>query len=57
MKHFSVPTKLGVRSTGPYFHDHVACSLRNLLDPELQSDDPIYGSPAFVAVGKPGCPR
>jgi hypothetical protein len=57
MKHFTVPTKLGVRTSGPYFHDHVAWSLRNLVDPELQSDDPIYGSPAYLAVGKPALPE
>lgn len=44
---FSVPTKLGVFSTGPYFHDHATYSLRTLLDPEAQSLSPIYGSPAF----------
>lgn len=44
---FSIPTKLGVFSTGPYFHDHAALSLRALLDPEAQALSPIYGSPAF----------
>jgi hypothetical protein len=57
MKHFTVPTKLGVRSSGPYFHDHVAWSLRNLLDPELQEDDPVFGTPAYLAVGKPALPE
>ncbi|MBI5432609.1 MAG: hypothetical protein HZA52_07255 [Planctomycetes bacterium] len=47
MKLFSVPTKLGVFSTGPYFHDHVAYSLRGLLDPEAQMFDSVYGSPAY----------
>jgi len=44
---FSIPTKLGVFATGPYFHDHVAFSLRSLVDPEGQDTDPIYGSLAF----------
>jgi hypothetical protein len=35
---FGVPTKLGLFASGPYFHDHVASSLRALLDPSLQSD-------------------
>jgi hypothetical protein len=35
---FSVPTKLGVFASGPYFHDQVASSLRALLDPSLQAD-------------------
>ncbi len=37
-KSFTIPTKLGVFTTGPYFHDHVAASLRTLLDPQLQAD-------------------
>lgn len=44
---FSIPTKLGVFSTGPYFHDHSTFSLRGLVDPESQALSPIYGSPAF----------
>ena len=44
---FSIPTKLGVFSTGPYFHDHAAFSLRTLIDPEAQSLDPTYGTPAY----------
>jgi len=44
---FSIPTKLGVWSTGPYFHDHVAYSLRMVLDPEAQALSPIYGTPAY----------
>lgn len=44
---FSIPTKFGVFSSGPYFHDHVAYSLRTILDPEAQALSPIYGSPAF----------
>ena len=55
-KHFSVPTKLGVRTSGPYFHDHVAWSLRHVVDPDVQENDPIYGSPAYTAVGKPELP-
>ena len=44
---FSIPTKFGVFSSGPYFHDHVAYSLRTILDPEAQALSPVYGSPAF----------
>jgi hypothetical protein len=47
---FSIPTKLGVFSSGPYFHDHCANSLRTLLDPRAQETSPIYGSPAFPAL-------
>ncbi len=46
-KNFSVPTKLGVFSSGPYFHDHVAYSLRTVVDPEAQATDPKYGTPAW----------
>jgi hypothetical protein len=49
---FSVPTKLGVFSTGPYFHDHSAASLRNLLDPGKQQSDPVYGNPAYPGLQK-----
>jgi YVTN family beta-propeller protein len=44
---FSIPTKLGVFASGPYFHDGVAYSLRALVDPDTQALDPVYGSPAF----------
>jgi hypothetical protein len=47
MRLFSIPTKLGVSSTGPYFHDHSASSLRMVLDPEAQALSPIYGTPAW----------
>ncbi len=47
MREFSIPTKLGVVTSGPYFHDHSAISLRALVDPETQATSPIYGSPAF----------
>lgn len=46
---FSIPTKLGVFSSGPYFHDQVVYSLRSLVDPDVQATSPIYGSPAFPA--------
>jgi hypothetical protein len=46
---FSIPTKLGVFSTAPYFHDHATFSLRSLLDPDVQALSPIYGTPAFPA--------
>jgi len=49
---FSIPTKLGVFATGPYFHDHSAASLRLLLDPTTQQTDPVYGNPAFPALNK-----
>jgi hypothetical protein len=44
---FTVPTKLGVFSSGPYFHDHSAYSLRSLVHPDDQALSPIYGSPAW----------
>ncbi len=47
---FSIPSKLGVFATGPFFHDHVSVSLRTLLDPEAQALSPIYGSPAYPAL-------
>jgi len=47
--HFSVPTKLGIFASAPYFHDHAAYTLRALLDPEVQALSPVYGSPAFPA--------
>ncbi len=44
-RQFSVPTKLGVFSTGPYMHDNSMISLRNVLDPQTQlASDPVYGS-------------
>jgi hypothetical protein len=49
MRSFSIPTKLGAVTSGPYFHDHSAYSLRMIVDPEAQSLDPKYGSPAFPA--------
>lgn len=53
--HFSIPTKLGVFATAPYFHDHVSFSLRGLVDPEAQMIDPVYGDPAYgLPVGRPG---
>ena len=51
---FSVPTKLGVFATGPYFHDHAPYSLRTMLNPDEQALSPIYGSPAFP--GQPPYP-
>jgi hypothetical protein len=47
MRAYSIPTKLGVFSSGPYFHDHSANSLRMVVDPEAQDFSPIYGSPAW----------
>jgi hypothetical protein len=54
MRLFSVPTKLGVFSSGPYFHDHSASSLRMVVDPEAQAIDPVYGTPAFGSPAYPG---
>ena len=53
--HFSIPTKMGVWSTGPYFHDHNTFSLRGLVDPGAQMFDPVYGDPAYglAAVPRP----
>ncbi len=65
---FSVPTKLGVFASGPYFHDQVASSLRALLDPAIQADqstlvdydlDGIPGNdthPLFSKYGDPSFP-
>jgi YVTN family beta-propeller protein len=47
MTHFSIPTKLGVFTTGPYFHDHSAFTLRTLLDPDAQMFSSTYGTPAY----------
>jgi len=44
---FSIPSKLGLFTSGPFFHDHSAHTLRTLLDPVAQAVSPIYGSPAF----------
>lgn len=49
---FSIPTKLGVYSTGPYFHDHSAVSLRAVVDPSVQQNDPVYGNPAYPGLKK-----
>ena len=49
---FSVPTKLGVFSTGPYFHDHSAASLRAVVDPGSQVSDPVFGNPAYPGLQK-----
>jgi YVTN family beta-propeller protein len=51
-EHFSIPTKLGAFSTGPYFHDHVAASLRAVVDPSSQQNDPIYGNPSYPGMQK-----
>jgi hypothetical protein len=52
--HFTIPTKLGVFSSGPYFHDHVVFSLRNLMDPETVTLSSVYGSGAFPPPSYPG---
>jgi hypothetical protein len=46
---FSIPSKLGLFTSGPFFHDHAAHSLRGVLDPISQQISPIYGTPAFPA--------
>lgn len=51
-KLFSVPTKMGAFSTGPYFHDHSAQSLRTIVDPSSQRDDPKYGDPGRIHLQK-----
>lgn len=48
----SIPMKLGVFATPPYFHDHSTLSLRGLLDPESQMFDPVLGDPALPGVFK-----
>jgi hypothetical protein len=53
MRMFSIPTKLGVFSTGPYFHDHAAYSLRMIVDPEAQALDSVYGTPAWPSGAYP----
>lgn len=54
--HFSIPTKMGIFSTGPYFHDHNTFSLRGLVDPAAQMFGTVYGDPAYgmAAVPRPG---
>ena len=42
---FSIPTKLGVFATPPYMHDNSLYSLRTVLDPIVQTMDPVYGTP------------
>jgi DNA-binding beta-propeller fold protein YncE len=36
-KNFGIPTKFGVFSSAPYFHDHVVKTLRALCDPQTQA--------------------
>jgi len=52
MQDFSIPTKLGVFSTGPYFHDHSIPSLRLVLDPSLVNSDPTYGHASYAGLNK-----
>ena len=51
---FSIPTKLGLFGSAPYFHDHSTFSLRALIDPDVQALSLKYGSPAFP--GQPPYP-
>lgn len=57
-EHFSIPTKLGVFSTAPYFHDHAVYSLRAITDPAAQMDmspGSTYGNGAYNdANARPG---
>lgn len=46
---FTIPSKLGLFSTGPFFHDHSAHTLRSVIDPIVQEVSVVYGSPAFPA--------
>ncbi len=52
MQSFSIPSKMGVFGTGPYFHDHSTLSLRALVDPVTQTSDPVYGDPTLPEVFK-----
>jgi YVTN family beta-propeller protein len=54
MRAFSIPTKLGAVTSGPYFHDHSAISLRMIVDPEAQALNAVYGSPAYTGPAFPG---
>ena len=49
---FSIPTKLGAFSSGPYFHDHSAASLRAIVDPSVQQTDPVYGNASYPGLQK-----
>jgi hypothetical protein len=49
---FSIPSKMGVFGTAPYFHDHGTLSLRALVDPDTQTADPVYGDPSLPWLGK-----
>lgn len=49
---FSIPTKLGLVTTGPYMHDHSLVSLRAVLDPQSQTTDPVYGDPSYPSTQK-----
>lgn len=49
---FSIPTKMGVFGTPPYFHDHGTFSLRGLLDPDTQTLSPVFGDPTLPWIGK-----
>ncbi|MEZ5977537.1 MAG: beta-propeller fold lactonase family protein [Planctomycetota bacterium] len=49
---FSIPTKLGVVTSGPYMHDHSLVSLRAVVDPSSQMTDPVYGNAAYPTTFK-----
>lgn len=52
---FSIPSKMGAYTTGPYFHDHTIYSLRGLVDPEAQMFDAVYGDIAYgLPTDRPG---
>ncbi|QDU86561.1 Lactonase, 7-bladed beta-propeller [Planctomycetes bacterium Pla163] len=49
---FSIPTKLGASSTGPYMHDHSLISMRHIIDPESQMFDAQYGDAGYPTTFK-----
>ena len=52
MRKFVIPTKLGVFTTPPYFHDHAVATLRTVIDPEIQNVAGQYGDPSFPGLQK-----
>lgn len=51
-KLFSIPTKLAVFHTGPYMHDNSLVSLRAVVDPDSQMNDPVYGNANYPTTFK-----
>ncbi|QDU70089.1 YncE family protein [Engelhardtia mirabilis] len=52
LKLFSIPTKLAVFHTYPYMHDNSLVSLRAIVDPDSQMNDPVYGSANYPTTFK-----